>query len=82
MPTRPFKSECVDALRLFESLDEEKGVGLPDNEGVTRPLCVDVTEEGRRTAPWLVLGAESLFAKIKMPQLGGHLKYCFLLQTH
>lgn len=68
--TRPFENECDDDFLPVAGLDEK--------EGVMRPFRVDATEDGRDVLPWLAVGAESLFAKMKIPQLGGHTKYCFL----
>ena len=54
------------------------GVILPEaeKEGVIRPLRMDATEDGREEIE--TVAAESFVEATKTPQLGGHMKYCFL----
>lgn len=54
---------------------------LPVNEGVTRPLRVDATEEGLETDPDPAVGVESLEDVMKTPQFGGHVKYRVLYEA-
>ena len=75
--TRPFDKDGV--LRPFALTDVEKeGVILPDNEGVTRPLRLEATEEGLEIDVEPTVGEESLEAAMNTPQFGAHVKYRFL----
>lgn len=57
-----------------------EGVTRPATDGVIRPFRLDATEGGRDIAVGPTVGAESLAAAMKTPQLGGQEKYCFLLE--
>lgn len=73
--TRPLDKESEGVLRPFALIEEDKeGVTLPDTDGVTRPLRIDATEDGRELDPTPVVGEESLEAAMKTPQFGGQKK--------
>jgi hypothetical protein len=81
---RPVDMREVDAEGVIRELVlndmdvDVEGVIRPDIEGVVRPPRDEATEDGRWTAPGPTVGAESFVVATKIPQFGGHEKYCFL----
>lgn len=75
--TRPFESDGV--LGPFALTEEDnEGVTLPENEGVTRPLRLEATEEGLEIDPAPTVGEESLEAATNTPKFGAQVKYRLL----
>lgn len=59
---------------LVESPNAELGVIRPLKEGVSRPLRVDATDEGRLAPPRPTVGADNLVVATKTPHFGGQEK--------
>ena len=77
---RPLGSE--DVFLPFALIDDEnEGVTLPDNEGVTRPLRLEAAEEGLEIDPAAGTEGESLEVAMNTPQFGGQVKYRFLYRN-
>lgn len=71
--------EIEDTLLPFVLIeDENEGVALPDNEGVTRPLRLEATDEGLEIDTAQDVEGESLEVAMNTPQFGGQVKYRFL----
>ena len=77
---RPLGREGVLRPAGTETVDAEGGPR--PNEGVSRPLRIDATEEGRDALLAPTVGRDSLSALMKTPHFGGHVKYFFLQATH
>lgn len=70
--------EIEDTLLPFVLIeDENEGVALPDNEGVTRPLRLEATDEGLEIDTAQDVEGESLEVAMNTPQFGGQVKYRF-----